>query len=136
MKAANTTLSCRHQSFQTLPPLRKKEGQAQHKILSFSFSCQDLKHISYSLHTNCSCVLLAAWICQGHILLFQPHPLLPTQWKKHSRPLLQHRFPCDLDQVTVPQLFTRGLTSIDHWKHKTQFPGDKVPNTGIRIKDG
>lgn len=89
---------------------------------------------SPSLAHHTQTVPVPCW--QGHILLFEPHPLLPTQWKKHSRPLLQQWFPCDLAQVTAPQLFTQGLTSTDHWKYKTQFPGDKVPSTGIRIKDG
>lgn len=123
--------------FQILPPLKKHKGQAQDIIFSLSCGCQDLKPLSCSFHIHCSCILLSAWIWQGHILLFQSHPLLPVQWKKHSRSLLQHRFPCDLDRVTVPQLFTRGLTSIDPWKYKPQFPGmDKLPNMGIRIKDG
>lgn len=33
---------------QTLPPLRKQEGQAQDKIFSHSCGCQDLKHLSCS----------------------------------------------------------------------------------------
>lgn len=36
--------------FQTLPPLKKQEWQAQDKIFSHSCGCQDLKHLSCSLH--------------------------------------------------------------------------------------
>lgn len=93
-------------NFQTLPPLKKQEGQAQDIIFSLSCGCQELKQLSSSLYTCCSCILLAAWTGQAHILLIQPHPLLPSQWKNSSDPYSNIGFPCDLDQVTLPQFFT------------------------------
>lgn len=36
--------------FQTLPPLKKQQGHTQDKIFSLSCGCQDLKHLSCSLH--------------------------------------------------------------------------------------
>lgn len=92
--------------FQTLPPLKKEEGQAQDIIFSLSCGCQELMPLSYSLYTCCSCILLAAWTWQEHVVLIQPHPLLPAQWKSSSDPCSNTGCPCDLDQVTSPQFFT------------------------------
>lgn len=93
-------------NFQTLPPLKKQEGQAQDIICSLSCGCQDLKQLSYLLYMSHSCILLAAWIWQEHTFLIQPHPLLPAQKKNSCDRCSNTDFPCNLDQVTSPQFFT------------------------------
>lgn len=55
--------------FQTLPPLKKWEGQDQDKMFSLCCDFQDLKHLSFSLHTYCSCIVCCLDLTRAHTSL-------------------------------------------------------------------